>query len=186
MDIYLHCGVLCMKMYIFDKKKKGRGFMSDYSSENIREIYERHFVTVYRVCFMYLKNVHDTEDAVHNTFMKLIEKQKCFENTEHEKAWLIRVSQNVCRNMLRANSRRRESPAGDIAVNDSSAVSDVMIELSALPDELKIPVYLFYCDGYNSKEIGSMLHISASAVRSRLQKARERLKEHLGSERSIV
>ena len=141
--------------------------MSDYSSENIREIYERHFVTVYRVCFMYLRNVHDTEDAVHNTFMKLLEKQKCFESTEHEKAWLI-------------------SPTGDIAVNDSSAVSDVMIELSALPDELKIPVYLFYCDGYNSKEIGSMLHISASAVRSRLQKARERLKEHLGSERSIV
>lgn len=88
--------------------------------------------------------------------------------------------------MLRANSRRCESPTGDIAVNDSSAVSDVMIELSALPDELKIPVYLFYCDGYNSIEIGSMLHISASAVRSRLQKARERLKEHLGSERSIV
>ena len=88
--------------------------------------------------------------------------------------------------MLKANSRRRESPTGDIAVNDSSAVSDVMIELSALPDELKVPVYLFYCDGYNSKEIGSMLHISASAVRSRLQKARERLKEHLSSERSIV
>ena len=64
--------------------------MSDYSSENIREIYERHFVTVYRVCFMYLRNVHDTEDAVHNTFMKLIEKQKRFESTEHEKAWLIR------------------------------------------------------------------------------------------------
>ena len=157
--------------------------MSDYSSENIREIYERHFVTVYRVCFMYLRNVHDTEDAVHNTFMKLIEKQKRFESTEHEKAWLIRVSQNVCKNML---SSRRESPTGDIAVNDNSAVSDVMIELSALPDELKIPVYLFYCDGYNSKEIGSMLHISASAVRSRLQKARERLKEHLSSERSIV
>ena len=131
---------------------------------------------------MYLRNVHDTEDAVHNTFMKLIEKQKRFESTEHEKAWLIRVSQNVCKNMLRANSRRRESPTGDIAVNDNSAVSDVMIELSALPDELKIPVYLFYCDGYN----GSMLHISASAVRSRLQKARERLKEHLSSERSIV
>lgn len=37
MDIYLRRGVLCMKMYIFDKKKKGRGFMSDYSSENIRK-----------------------------------------------------------------------------------------------------------------------------------------------------
>ena len=149
--------------------------MSDYSSENIREIYERHFVTVYRVCFMYLRNVHDTEDAVHNTFMKLIEKQKCFESTEHDKAWLIRVSQNVCKNMLRANSRRRESPTGDIAVNDSSAVSDVMIELSALPDELKVPVYLFYCDGYNSKEIGEMLKLNANTVRPKRSRGLEKM-----------
>ena len=67
--------------------------MSDYSSENIREIYERHFVTVYRVCFMYLRNVHDTEDAVHNTFLKLIEKQKSFESTEHESMAYTRIAE---------------------------------------------------------------------------------------------
>ncbi len=66
--------------------------MSDYSSENIREIYERHFVTVYRVCFMYLRNAHDTEDAVHNTFMKLIEKQKRFESTEQLQSKFSRSS----------------------------------------------------------------------------------------------
>ena len=149
--------------------------MSDYSSENIREIYERHFVTVYRVCFMYLRNVHDTEDAVHNTFLKLIEKQKSFESTEHEKAWLIRVSQNVCKNMLRANNRRRGSLAEDIAVNDRSAVSNVMVELLELPDELKIPVYLFYCDGYNSKEIGEMLKLNANTVRSKRSRGLEKM-----------
>ena len=167
-------------------RKGGRILTSNYSSENIKKIYERHFVTVYRVCFMYLRNVHDTEDAVHNTFMKLIEKQKSFESTEHEKAWLIRVSQNVCKNMLRANNRRREPLTEDIAVTDKPVISDVMLELSKLPDELKIPVYLFYCDGYNSEKIGIMLGISASAVRSRLQKARSELKELLNSERSIV
>lgn len=129
--------------------------MSDYSSENIREIYERHFVTVYRVCFMYLRNVHDTEDAVHNTFMKLIEKQKRFESTEHEKAWLIRVSQNVCKNMLRANSRRRESPTGDIAVNDNSAVSDVMINCRLFPMSLRYP---FICS------IATAITVKKSAV----------------------
>lgn len=157
-----------------------------YSSEDIRDIYERHFVTVYRVCFMYLRNVQDTEDAVHNTFMKLIEKHKQFENTEHEKAWLIRVGSNVCKNMLRTTNKRTELNSHNEGSDDAPVISDVMLELSKLPDELKIPVYLFYCDGYNSNEIGNMLGISASAVRSRLQKARAELKEHLCSERSIV
>lgn len=157
-----------------------------YSSENIKEIYERNFVTVYRVCFMYLKNVQDTEDAVHNTFVKMIEKRKQFESTEHEKAWLIRVSSNVCKNMLRSINKRAELTEHDSEASDAPIISEVMLELSNLPDELKIPVYLFYCDGYNSNEIGKMLGISSSAVRSRLQKARERLKELLSPERSIV
>lgn len=160
--------------------------MPKYSSENIKDIYERHFVTVYRVCFMYLRNIHDTEDAVHNTFLKLIEKRKQFQSTEHEKAWLIRVSENVCKNMLRSRNRITELTERNSEADHTPVISDVMLELSKLPDELKIPVYLFYCDGYNSNEIGDMLHISSSAVRSRLQKARTLLKEHLSSERSIV
>ena len=88
--------------------------------------------------------------------------------------------------MLRTINKRTELNGHNKGFDDTPVVSDVMVELSKLPDELKIPVYLFYCDGYNSSEIGSMLHISASAVRSRLQKAREQLKEHLSSERSIV
>lgn len=167
-------------------RKGGRNLKLKYSSEDIKDIYERHFVTVYRVCFMYLRNVQDTEDAVHNTFMKLIEKQKQFESTEHEKAWLIRVSSNVCKNMLRTINKRTELTARNEESDNTPVISDVMVELSKLPDELKIPVYLFYCDGYNSEEIGSMLGISASAVRSRLQKARSELKELLNSERSIV
>ena len=43
---------------------------SDYSSESIRELYERNFDTLYRVCYMYMKNIQDTEDAVHNAFLK--------------------------------------------------------------------------------------------------------------------
>ena len=63
---------------------------SDYSSESIRELYERNFDTLYRVCYMYMKNIHDTEDAVHNAFLKAIETRKQFESENHEKAWLIR------------------------------------------------------------------------------------------------
>ena len=74
---------------------------SDYSSESIRELYLRNYDTLYRVSFMYLKNAHDSEDAVHNTFLKAIETGKRFESEKHEKAWLIRVASNICKNMLK-------------------------------------------------------------------------------------
>ncbi len=114
-------------------RKGGRNLKLKYSSEDIKDIYERHFVTVYRVCFMYLRNVQDTEDAVHNTFMKLIEKQKQFESTEHEKAWLIRVSSNVCKNMLRTINKRTELTARNEESDNTPVISDVMVELSSSP-----------------------------------------------------
>lgn len=159
---------------------------SDYSSESIRELYERNFDTLYRVCYMYMKNIQDTEDAVHNAFLKAIETRKQFESENHEKAWLIRVASNICKNMLKAACRKNEPLNDNIPdSNISNEAKELLSELSKLPDKLKIPVYLFYYDGYSSEEIGQMLHISSSAVRTRLQKAREQLRNVLGDERSV-
>lgn len=159
---------------------------SDYSSESIRELYERNFDTLYRVCYMYMKNIQDTEDAVHNAFLKAIETRKQFESENHEKAWLIRVASNICKNMLKAACRKNEPLNDNIPDNNiSNEAKELLSELSKLPDKLKIPVYLFYYDGYSSEEIGQMLHISSSAVRTRLQKARERLRNVLSDERSV-
>lgn len=159
---------------------------SDYSSESIRGLYERNFDTLYRLSFMYMKNVQDAEDAVHNTFLKAIETRKKFESEKHERAWLIRVASNICKNMLKSASRKNEPLSDNIPdCNISSEAKELLCELSKLPDKLKVPVYLFYYDGYSSDEIGQMLNISSSAVRSRLQKAREQLKNVLGDERSV-
>ena len=159
---------------------------SDYSSDSIRELYLRNFDTLYRVSFMYLKNAHDAEDAVHNAFLKAIETGKRFESEKHEKAWLIRVASNICKNMLKAASRKNEPLSDNIPDSCiSGEAKDLLYALSDLPDNLKIPVYLFYYDGYSSDEIGQMLHITPSAVRSRLQKARELLRNVLSDERSV-
>lgn len=159
---------------------------SDYSSDSIRELYLRNFDTLYRVSFMYLKNAHDAEDAVHNAFLKAIETRKRFESERHEKAWLIRVASNICKNMLKAASRKNEPLSDNIPDSCISGdAKDLLYALSDLPDNLKIPVYLFYYDGYSSDEIGQMLHITPSAVRSRLQKARELLRNVLSDERSV-
>ena len=66
------------------------------TDKEIAEIYKRHSKTVYRVCFAYMKNPADTEDAVQDTFFQLIKSGPAFESEEHEKAWLIRTATNIC------------------------------------------------------------------------------------------
>lgn len=56
---------------------------------------------IYRICFAYMKNVPEAEDMVSDTFVQLIKKAPYFENAEHEKAWLIRVATNLCKNALK-------------------------------------------------------------------------------------
>ena len=79
------------------------------TDKEIAEIYMRHCKTVYRVCFAFMKDPADTEDAVQDTFFRLIKSGPAFENEEHEKAWLIRTASNICKNMLRHWWRRREN-----------------------------------------------------------------------------
>jgi RNA polymerase sigma-70 factor (ECF subfamily) len=141
-------------------------------------IYDRHIDTVYSVCFMYMKNKQDTEDAVNNTFLKLLEKKKTFESEEHEKAWLIRVAINICKNTV-THWSRNSVDISELPLQAEEVHNDVLRQVLALPEELKIPVYLHYYAGYSSKEIGKLLHIADSSVRSRLAKARKILEKEL-------
>ena len=155
---------------------------SNLPSASFKEIYERNFDMVYRICFMYLKNKADTEDAVHSTFLKLLETKKTFQNAEHEKAWLIRVSSNVCKNMISHWSRK----VSLIEENENISVSDyhdeTLMAICNLPDNLKTVVYLYYYEGYDSIQIGKMLNITSSAVRNRLKRAKEKLRSILTDE----
>lgn len=148
-------------------------------TDNLREIYDRNVDMLYHICLIYLKNPADAEDAVHNTFVKLIEKQQVFENELHEKNWLIKVASNISKNMLRHWSRYNadlEEVTGEGVTDEYSEVLDAV---SRLPDNLKVPVYLFYYHGYSSKEIGDITGEKDSTVRNRLQKARKLLRDVL-------
>lgn len=153
------------------------------SSDNFEEIYERNVETIYRICYIYLKNVQDTQDAVQDTFLKLIEKNVTFASEEHEKYWLIKVSVNICKNMLSHWSRKNVEIEKADVMTVSKETDDIIEEISKLPDKLKIVIYLHYYDGYTSEEIGKILHITASGVRNRLQRAKAMLKAIIDEER---
>ncbi len=154
------------------------------TDKEIAEIYSRHVKTIYRVCFAYMKNSADTEDAVQDTFVKMLRSGAVFESEEHEKAWLIRTASNVCKDILKAWWRRRENledyeqlrGSGDIGVDDTLTV------VMALPDKYKTVVYLYYYEGYTSVEIAEILHKPQSTIRNYLCEARNVLREQLGSD----
>ena len=124
----------------------------------------------------------DTEDAVQDTFFRLIKSGPAFESEEHEKAWLIRTAANICKNTLKHWWRKRESIDDDydLAVSDHIETDDVLKAVMELPEKYKTVVYLYYYEGYPGKTIADILKKPQSTVRNYLREARAILKERLG------
>jgi RNA polymerase sigma-70 factor (ECF subfamily) len=154
------------------------------TNKEIAEIYQRRMKMLYRVCFAYMKNPADTEDAVQNTFWKMIKSGPAFESEEHEKAWLIRTAVNVCKNSVRHWFRKREDladcenlqGAGNVEIDSTFGV------VMGLPDKYKSVIYLYYYEGYTTPEISRMLRKPPSTIRNYLSEARKVLKEKLGGD----
>jgi RNA polymerase sigma-70 factor (ECF subfamily) len=136
--------------------------------------------TVRRVCFMYLKNTFDVEDIFQDVFLQLFRYEKRFDSDAHEKAWLIRVTINKCKDLHKSFFRSRVCPLDDIELTfEDETENDVMREILALPQKYKDVIYLFYYEGYTVPEISKILAMKENTVYSHLHRARKALKENL-------
>lgn len=175
--------------FVFKVKGKGSGTMGRTfmrTDQEIIALYEKYVDMVYRICFSYLKNTFDTEDAVQDTFIKLIRHSKSFASPNHEKAWLIVTTVNTCKDALR-RSKNQDVPLDEyedcLATFDTDPASrDILDAVCALPPKYKSTVYLYYYEGYSSEEIASFLHKPASTIRNYLHEARALLKKQLGGD----
>ncbi|MGN0517941.1 MAG: RNA polymerase sigma factor [Acutalibacteraceae bacterium] len=136
---------------------------------------------VYRICYVYLKNKSDAEDAYQDTFLKLYTSYNDFDNTDHLRAWLITTSGNICKNMLdkakvRTHDELNEELCGMI---DDTMKRDVVFAVMQLPVMYKQIVYLYYYEGYSTAEIARIEDCKEPTVRTRLARAREMLKAQL-------
>ncbi len=137
---------------------------------------------IYRLCFSFLKNKEDTEDAVQSFFVKYLKSGKKFENERHEKAWFIVTASNICKDMLRQSQRHTLSldTYDSIPNTEDATINDVYMAIMNLPYKYKTVVYLYYYEGYKTHEIAAMLHKPSSTIRNHLTEARRYLKEILG------
>jgi len=161
-------------------KAKGNSLMR--TNKELTDIYQRHKERIYRVCFAYMKNPSDTEDAVQDVFIRLMNTSVIFAGEEHEKAWLIRVATNVCKNVLRSWWRKRENldDYENLTGKNNVEVDETLQVVMRLPDRHKAAVYLYYYEGYSSREIAEMLGKKQSTILNHLHEARGILREKLG------
>ena len=149
------------------------------TDEEITRVYNKFVDTVYRVCFMMLKNADETEDAVQNVFIKYINCGSAFESDENVKAWLIVVAKNECKNMLKHWFRSKRTDIDSVAepsYEDSHDDGSLMEKVMSLEEKYRVPLYLHYYEGYSAAEIADMLKINYSSLRTNLAKARKKLK----------
>jgi len=128
-----------------------------------------------------LKNRQDAEDVFQNTFIKAYVKITPFKSEKHIKPWLIKVASNECISMLRSSWKKKvdliDIPHGFCENQKSSSETIECINL--LPRIYRRAVYLHYFAGFSTKEIGLIEKVTSSAIRSRLERARTRLKREL-------
>lgn len=141
--------------------------------------------TVYRAAFGYLHNAEEAEDAVQETFVKLFNTNKQFTSDEHCKAWLLRVVINHSKNLLRSFRYSHTEELDETIPAEDLAERDLADALSALPPKYRAVIHLHYFEGYSSSEIAKILGISATAVTTRLARAREKLKNLMTSEEKL-
>ncbi len=149
--------------------------------QKLTECYARHRKTVWNICYSYLLNPADTEDAVQDTFLRYMESNKSFADTNHEKAWLIVTAGNVCKDELK-RARRKNVPlelAGQLPAAADER-TELLSAVQSLPDRQKVAVYLHYYEGYSCAQIAAMLHRRENTVRSDLRRARLTLKAKIG------
>ncbi len=151
------------------------------NNEKISMLIEKYASLLLRVAYSYLNNLQDAEDMVQDTFIKAMQKNMDFQNTEHEKAWLIKVTINHCKNHLRSAWYRKTMPLGEEIVFTPQE-SEVMAAVSELTEKYRSVIVLYYVTGYSIKEIAELLKRKEATVSSQLQRARNQLKLKLKEE----
>ena len=145
---------------------------------------------IFRVSYTYLGSKADMEDICQEVFIKLIRRQEPFENSDHERNWIIRVTINTCKDLLRARANHIVvdlNDAPELSTPHDSVEQESGFERpdAILPHVMKLPVayreviYLHYYEEQSIKEIAHVLGCTQAAVSIRLSRARKKLRSML-------
>lgn len=158
----------------------------DAAAARAEQLVQRYADCILRLSYTYLHSAQDAEDICQETLLKALRRQEPFESEEHERAWVLRVAMNACKDMLR-RSRLRSlvsledapelvAPRVQSEAAEHGRMACVLDAVMRLPASLRIAIYLRYYEEYEVRDIARALGCTEAAVAARLSRGRRRLR----------
>lgn len=149
------------------------------NEKQIKQMIEKYADMVYRIALTRCGRIENAEDVFQEVFMKFSEKMPNFENEEHEKAWVIRVTINRTKNLKRTIWNKKVVELDENIVFENPEETEVFSAVCQLPPNHRTVIHLLYYEGYKVKEIAKMMKKKEGTIKTWLFRAREMLKEKL-------
>ena len=149
------------------------------TEDSFKEIIISTIPTLYRVAVCYLPDEEDRKDAVQETLRRSWEKKDTIQHEEYVKTWIIRILINVCHDIGRKQKKLITIPIERMnsrKIEESSDHSDLKLALMSLHERERIPIILYYLEGYNTHQVSQILRIPAGTVKTRLKRGRDQLR----------
>lgn len=154
--------------------------MSNRTEKEIQRILQIYGNHLYRSALCLLGNADDAQDVLQEALIRYMEKSPDFRDGEHEKAWLMRITINLCKDFLRFRKRHTYVNLSEITdLCEIPKQQEILRELLTLPVKYKSVLLLHCVDGYSLKETAAILHITENAAKKRLQRGKEALRQKL-------
>lgn len=151
--------------------------------ERVERLVEQYSGLLYRHSYAMVHNEEDARDVVQETYLRYMRTAPRLKDEEHEKAWLLTVAMNLCRNHLRQQKAHAALPLEEAADPVAPAEDTPLLDrLMTLPDKVRVVLLLHYVEGYKVREIAARLHLNQSTVKMRLQKGRQLLRDYIKEE----
>jgi RNA polymerase sigma factor (sigma-70 family) len=165
---------------LFAPKEDAKPVETVSIKQQAAQILDTYGDTILRYAYSYLHNQSDTEEVLQDTLIQFLKTRPVFESDEHEKAWLLRVAGNLCKNRLKYNSlRQTDELREELIAEQREDLSFIWDAVQALPVQYREVIHLFYREGYSTREISQILGRKEATIRSDLSRGRGKLKELL-------
>ena len=172
---------------------------NEYDRTKMERLYDEYEHLLYCVAYSYLKDSHRAEDAVHDTYLRIIDRLNKIDEIDspQTKKYLVTITEHICINMIKRKSFKTEiNGIGDkeAVIEETTPstydntediyfekfdVAEIKAAISRLPQKLQNTLILYAVEGYSMKELAELDDCSVEAVKKRVQRARAKIIESL-------